>query len=165
MLELIFVKLLNIFIRIRLGGKVTFGRDVIFRRNPWIEPITNYSGSSYSPKIVISDRVRIGANFVCTAIENVHIGESCLISEGVMVTDHVHGTEQNGVPYRLQSLVGSGGIRIEKNVFIGAGTHIIGGGIEVGENSVIGAGSLVTKSIPPGVFAAGRPARVRRSLS
>ena len=34
----------------------------------------------------------------------------------------------------------------------------------VGEDSVIGAGSVVTRSIPAGVIAAGNPARGRREL-
>jgi acetyltransferase-like isoleucine patch superfamily enzyme len=37
-------------------------------------------------------------------------------------------------------------------------------GVEIGENSVIGAGSVVTKSIPSRVLAAGNPAKILRKL-
>jgi maltose O-acetyltransferase len=37
-------------------------------------------------------------------------------------------------------------------------------GVTIGENSVIGACSVVTKDIPPNVFAAGNPAKVIRNL-
>ncbi len=36
--------------------------------------------------------------------------------------------------------------------------------VEIGDNSVIGAGSVVTKSIPSNVIAAGNPAVVVKSL-
>jgi acetyltransferase-like isoleucine patch superfamily enzyme len=37
-------------------------------------------------------------------------------------------------------------------------------GVTIGARSVIGAGSVVTHDIPPGVVAAGNPARVIRPL-
>ncbi|MDA3926994.1 MAG: acyltransferase [Kiritimatiellae bacterium] len=45
---------------------------------------------------------------------------------------------------------------IERNVSITTNVTILGG-VRIGENSIIGAGSVVTKSIPPNVFAAGNP--------
>ncbi len=38
-------------------------------------------------------------------------------------------------------------------------------GVRIGADSVIGAGSVVTRTIPAGVIAAGNPARVVRELS
>ncbi len=48
---------------------------------------------------------------------------------------------------------------IEDKVWIGSRTIVLQG-VTIGANSVIGAGSVVTKDIPPNVFAAGCPARV-----
>lgn len=39
---------------------------------------------------------------------------------------------------------------------------IVLAGVEIGSNTIIGAGSIVTKSIPANVFAAGNPAKVIR---
>ena len=55
-------------------------------------------------------------------------------------------------------------IVIEDNVCVGAGVHIMCG-VTVGRNSVIGAGSVVTKSIPENVIAAGVPCIVIREIT
>ena len=52
---------------------------------------------------------------------------------------------------------------LSSGCWIGAGVIILPG-VTVGRNSVIGAGSVVTKSIPDFVVAAGNPARVLRAL-
>ena len=38
-------------------------------------------------------------------------------------------------------------------------------GVTIGSGSVVGGGSVVTRSIPPGVIAAGNPARVIRDVT
>jgi acetyltransferase-like isoleucine patch superfamily enzyme len=54
-------------------------------------------------------------------------------------------------------------VEIGDNVFVGMGVRILKG-VTIGSDSVVGAGSVVTGSIPPGVIAAGNPARVIREL-
>lgn len=54
-------------------------------------------------------------------------------------------------------------ITIEDNVWIGANTIVLKG-VTIGRNTLIGAGSVVTKSIPANVLAAGNPCRVIRDL-
>jgi maltose O-acetyltransferase len=54
-------------------------------------------------------------------------------------------------------------VTIGRNVWIGGGA-IIGPGVTIGDNTTIGAGSVVVKSIPANVFAAGNPCRVIREL-
>jgi len=55
-------------------------------------------------------------------------------------------------------------------VFLYVGHHASEGrqmlnGEWIGHDSVIGAGSVVTKSIPPGVVAAGSPCKVIRKIT
>ena len=55
-------------------------------------------------------------------------------------------------------------IRIGSRVWIGGGAIVLPG-VEIGDDTVVAAGSVVTKSLPASVLAAGNPCRVRRSLS
>ena len=54
-------------------------------------------------------------------------------------------------------------IVVESDVWIGGGA-ILCPGVRIGARSVIGAGSVVTRDVPEGVFAAGNPCRVIRTL-
>ena len=54
-------------------------------------------------------------------------------------------------------------ISIGRRVWIGGGTIVLPG-VTIGDDSVIGAGSVVTKSVPPRIVAAGNPCRVLRSI-
>ena len=47
----------------------------------------------------------------------------------------------------------------------GSGIRKAAGGVTIGPGTVIGAGSVVTRDLPGGVFAAGNPCRVIRTLS
>jgi acetyltransferase-like isoleucine patch superfamily enzyme len=53
---------------------------------------------------------------------------------------------------------------IEKNVWVAINVVILPG-VTIGEGSIIASGSVVTKSIPPFVFAAGIPAEVKKDIA
>jgi acetyltransferase-like isoleucine patch superfamily enzyme len=54
-------------------------------------------------------------------------------------------------------------VEIGDNVWLGVNVTVLKG-VTIGEGTLVGAGSLVTKSLPPGVIAAGVPARVIREI-
>jgi maltose O-acetyltransferase len=54
-------------------------------------------------------------------------------------------------------------VSIGDDVWIG-GHAILCPGVSVGGGTVVGAGSVVTRSLPEGVFAAGNPCRIVRKL-
>lgn len=54
-------------------------------------------------------------------------------------------------------------IIIGHNVWLGINVTVLKG-VTIGDGSLIGAGSVVTKSIPPNVMAAGNPCKVLRDL-
>ena len=54
-------------------------------------------------------------------------------------------------------------ITIGNRVWIGAGV-IVCPGVTIGDEAVIGAGSVVTRDVPPRVFAAGNPCKVIKNI-
>jgi maltose O-acetyltransferase len=76
-----------------------------------------------------------------------------------MMDNDFHSLE----PEKRQVKPPSAPIILEENVWLGARVIVLRG-VTIGKGSVIGAGSVVTKDIPPGVLAAGSPARVIRKL-
>lgn len=55
-------------------------------------------------------------------------------------------------------------IIIENNVWLGANVSVLKG-VTIGKNTVVAAGSLVTKSLPSNVVAAGVPARIIKQIN
>jgi len=55
-------------------------------------------------------------------------------------------------------------VKIGNNVWVGGGVNI-NQGVTIGDNTVIGSGSVVTRSIPANVVAAGVPCRVIREIT
>ena len=53
---------------------------------------------------------------------------------------------------------------IGENVWLGEGVKVLKG-VTIGDNTVIGAGSIVTKSIPSNVIAAGNPCKVIKQIN
>ena len=54
-------------------------------------------------------------------------------------------------------------MRIGDNCWFGVNC-VVTGGVQIGERCVIGSNSVVTRDLPPGVIAAGSPAKVIREI-
>jgi acetyltransferase-like isoleucine patch superfamily enzyme len=102
----------------------------------------------------IGDRVFLNYGCSISAHTLVRIGDGCLIGQYTIVMDCDHhdpeGSEGHGSPRPIV---------IGDRVWMGARVTVLKG-VTIGTGSVIGAGSVVTRDIPPGVLAAGAPARV-----
>lgn len=101
-------------------------------------------------------------NFGCVILDcaEVHLGESVLCGPNVQIYTATHPLDAK---LRASGPESAKPIRIGNRVWIGGGS-IICPGVSIGDDSTIGAGSVVTKDIPPNVFAAGNPCRVIRQL-
>jgi acetyltransferase-like isoleucine patch superfamily enzyme len=88
------------------------------------------------------------------------IGRNVRFASRVAMITHDGGVAvfQTLDPERYQKVRKFGRIDIRDNCVIGWGAIILPG-VTIGPDCVIAAGSVVTRSIPPGVLAAGNPAK------
>ncbi|MGP6444004.1 maltose acetyltransferase domain-containing protein [Rahnella aceris] len=124
----------------------------------WIEPPLRVA---YGTHIHIGNNFY--ANFNLTVVDDatVTIGDNVMIAPNVTLATAGHPIDPD---IRITGQQFSLPIVIEDNVWLGTGV-IVNPGVTIGRNSVIGAGSVVTKSIPPDVVAAGVPCRVLRPIT
>ena len=101
--------------------------------------------------------------------KNVFIGMKCYLDDlepqSTKIEDNV--TISYGCYFALHGIAQKHSyIHIKKGVYIGMRSTIIADeeGITVGENSIIGAASLVNKSLPDNIIAAGVPAKIIKSV-
>jgi maltose O-acetyltransferase len=110
--------------------------------------------------------IRVGTNvyfnFNCVLLDvcPIFIGSNTLFGPGVHVYTVNHPMEAEK---RRSGLEAGKPIRIGEDVWIG-GASVICAGVEIGDRTVVGAGSIVTRSLPSDVFAAGNPCRVIKQL-
>jgi maltose O-acetyltransferase len=104
---------------------------------------------------------RVFFNFNCVVLDVclVKIGDFTLFGPAVQIYTPMH--PMNAELRRKQEY--GKPVEIGSDVWVGGGAMICPG-VTIGSKSVIGAGSVVTKSIPDGVFAAGNPCRVIREI-
>ncbi|NLF74445.1 MAG: acyltransferase, partial [Chloroflexi bacterium] len=113
-------------------------------------------------------RLVIGRGFGMTG-GTICVEESITIGDDVWVGANTTITDTDFHPLDLAARLArpldgaTAPVVIEDGVFIGMQSLVLKG-VTIGECSVIGAGSVVTSDIPPGVIAAGNPARVIRPL-
>ncbi len=114
----------------------------------------------YGTNITLGSKVYFNFNCVVLDVMPVVIGDNTLIGPAVQIYTATHP---------LDAVERRGGLESARSITIGCDVWIGGGaiicpGVTIGDRSVIGAGSVVTKSIPADVIAAGNPCRVLRSL-
>lgn len=123
----------------------------------WIEPPFY---CDYGSNITLGDNVFLNFNCVVLDVASVQIGSRVLLGPTVQIYTATHPLR---AAERGMGLEAGMAIGIGDDVWIGGGA-IICPGVTIGNRSVIGAGSVVTRSIPDDVFAAGNPCRVLRNI-
>ncbi len=88
------------------------------------------------------------------------IGNSVRIAPHAVIAAMNHIYDNPDIPIYKQGIKAEG-IKIEDDVWIGAGAKVLDG-VTIGKGSVIGAGAVVTRNIPPYSIAVGIPAKVIR---
>lgn len=121
--------------------------------------LTIWSNEKKPKGITIGDYCLLCPGTRISAAREITIGHSCMMASGTYISD----SDAHGIYDRSYPVGKAAPIILEDNVWVGD-SCIITKGVTIGENSIIGAGSVVVKSIPPNVIAAGNPAKVVKEL-
>jgi len=120
---------------IRDGARI--GKDCIIMMGAVIN-----IGAEVGQRTMVDMNAVVGARAI--------IGEDCHIGAGAVIAGVLEPPSKKPVI-------------IENNVFVGANAVVLEG-VKVGKGSVVAAGAVVLKNIPPGLVAAGVPAKVIRRV-
>jgi acetyltransferase-like isoleucine patch superfamily enzyme len=112
-----------------------------------------------SGRIEIGDYVMISPGTRISASDQVTIGHSVMMANGVYITD----CDWHGVYDRTKRDDRVAPVVIKDNVWLGDHATILKG-VTIGENSVVAAGAVVSRDVPPNVIVAGNPATVVKEL-
>jgi acetyltransferase-like isoleucine patch superfamily enzyme len=114
-------------------------------------------------------RIRIGSGtflnlgVMVASMTLVEIGDHCMFANGCFISDGSHRFDDPELPVTWQGFTSKGPTRIGSNCWFGVNC-VITTGVTIGDRCVIGANSVVTRDLPPGVIAAGAPAKVIREI-
>lgn len=120
----------------------------------------NWISTLVHPSAVISETAIINrGTFINAGViiqSDVVIGEHTIINTGASID---HDTNIGNFCHICPRVTLCGGVLVQNNVFIGAGSVIIHNNLVIGENSVVGAGSVVLKNVDSNITIVGNPAR------
>jgi maltose O-acetyltransferase len=114
----------------------------------------------YGVNIELGERVFFNFNCIVLDVCRVRIGDFTLFGPAVQIYTPMH--PMNAMQRRKEEY--GKPIEIGADVWVGGGAIILPG-VKIGARAVIGAGSVVTRDIPPNMFAAGNPCRVIRAIT
>lgn len=132
--------------------------------NAWLAAYDQYAGQSFNPRLVVGDNVDIGDYACITCISSIDIGNGCLFSEFVYISDHFHGMDPGAGLLVQQPLHSKGSVRIGEHTFLGYRVCVLSG-VTLGRHCVVGANSVVTHSFADYSMIAGAPARLIKRYS
>jgi acetyltransferase-like isoleucine patch superfamily enzyme len=144
------------------GRGIVLGSNTTIHIGSTIQAIHGYSGKRYNPKILIGADVYIGRHIFLAAIDEVSIGDGCVFSDYIYLSDSAHGLDPAAGPIMEQPLESKGPIRIGNKCFLGYRVAVMPG-VTLGEGCVVGINSVVTKSFPAFSMLAGAPAKLVRT--
>jgi acetyltransferase-like isoleucine patch superfamily enzyme len=110
----------------------------------------------YGTQVRLGARVYVNAGCIFLDAAPITLGDDVQLGPGVqlLTSDHPRDAAE-----RAAGLESAHAITIGARAWLGGGAIVLPG-VEIGEDAIIGAGSVVTRSVPPGVTAAGNPCRV-----
>lgn len=122
------------------GGKLTFGKNVTFRKG--FSVMIDKDG-----EVIIGNNVFFNNYCSLNASDRIAIGDGTLFGENVRIYDHNHCYRDTEIPIKAQGFT-SAPVNIGKHCWIGSNVVILKG-VTIGDNCVIGAGCVIYKDVQP----------------
>lgn len=158
---------------LKAGGPMIRDFEIVTEARNSAIPLADLTGydARIEPGAIIRDMVEIGKGAVIMMGAVINIG--AVIGSGTMID--MNAVLGGRAVVGCGCHIGAGAVLagvieppsakpvvVEDRVMVGAGAVILEG-VRVGADSVVAAGAVVTCDVPPGVVAAGMPARVIKS--
>jgi acetyltransferase-like isoleucine patch superfamily enzyme len=138
-------------------GRADIGPWVLIERGCWFALYPD------TATMRIGEGTIINLGCMVAAAERIEIGAHCMFANHCFLTDADHRFEDPDQPITWQGMNPKGPVVIGDNCWFGANV-VVTGGVTIGERTVVGANSVVTHDLPPGVIAAGAPAKVLKKI-
>lgn len=142
----------------------------VTKRKQLIKEIVNSIGNNFTIEqpfhcdygyfITIGENFYANYNLTILDTAKVKIGDNVFIGPNVNIYAATHPIDKER---RNQNLEKGVPVTIGNSVWIGGNVTILPG-VSIGDNTVVGAGSVVTKSLPANVVAAGNPCKVIKTI-
>lgn len=135
----------------------TKGTDTRIGANSVVDDFVKIKHVGGAGHVEIGENTYLNSFTVIYSGNGVKIGNDVLIGPNCSIVPANHHFTDRNIPIRLQKFAPSrGGVVIEDDVWIGAGTIILDGAY-ISKGSIIGAGSLVNKRTEPYSINVGAP--------
>jgi acetyltransferase-like isoleucine patch superfamily enzyme len=138
------------------AGRLVIGEGTLLEPGCWL----TLTGDA---RIEIGKGCFLNRNVMLAALERIEIGDHVMFANNCFVGDSDHAYDDPDKPITSQGFVPRGPVRIGSNCWFGVNC-VVTGGVEIGDRCVVGSNSVVTRDLPPGVIAAGAPAKVLREI-
>ncbi|HIK08362.1 MAG TPA: colanic acid biosynthesis acetyltransferase WcaF [Trichormus sp. M33_DOE_039] len=107
---------------------------------------------TYPWKVAIGDYTWIGDDVVVYSLDEIHIGQHCVISQKSYLCTGSHDIQDPTFGLKIASIIIGNGVWVATDCFVAPG-------VEIGANAVIGARSSVFATMPSGQVCWGSPCR------
>ncbi len=137
-------------------GRLKIGEHTLLEPGCWIT-------IADEGRVTIGDGCFLNQQTMIAAQDEVTIGDHVMFANHCFISDSSHRYDDRSMPVTWQGFSSKGPTRIGDNCWFGVNC-VITTGVTIGDRCVIGANSVVTRDLPPGVIAAGAPAKVIREI-
>jgi acetyltransferase-like isoleucine patch superfamily enzyme len=137
-------------------GRLEIGPHTLLEPGCWI---TIDEGAH----VKIGEGCFLNLGTMLAAIDGIEIDDHVMFANHCFVGDAAHRYDDPELPITWQGFTSKGPVKIGSNCWFGVNC-VVTTGVTIGDRCVIGSNSVVTRDLPPGVVAAGAPARILREI-